>query len=321
MALVSNHILIAEDNPALIDVMREILETEGYRVTCAGNGNEALRAFERETPDLILSDVMMPQMDGFALLEAIRTHPAGAAIPFLFVSARTEHTATSRARVLGADDYIFKPFDADELSLAVRAKLKRRRAVEIFDTRAAHLQTVLMLANVIEARDEYTRGHIERVQQYALGLAQALDWDSEAFAILEFGALLHDIGKVVVPRAILNKPSSLNPDEWSVMRQHPEVGAHMLSGVDHLQPAIPYALHHHEHWDGNGYPTGLAGNNIPIEGRLLTIADTFDAMTTDRAYHAAMTKQEALNEIGRQAGRQFDPIMAETFIKLHRGDF
>lgn len=314
--LVSNHILIAEDNPALIEVMREILETEGYRVTCAVNGHEALKAFEVEQPDLILSDVMMPQMDGFALLEAIRLHPAGAAVPFLFVSARTEQTATSRARVLGADDYIFKPFDADELSLAVRAKLKRRRAVELFDTRAAHVQTVLMLANVIEARDEYTRGHIERVQSYALGLAQALGWDAEALAILEFGALLHDIGKIVVPRAILNKTSSLNPNEWAVMRQHTEIGAHLLSGVDHLQPAIPYVLHHHEHWDGNGYPAGLAGNNIPVEGRLLTIVDTFDAMTSPRPYHLAKPKQEALAEIKRLAGIQFDPIMVEIFIKL-----
>lgn len=315
-----NHILIAEDNPALIEVMREILETEGYRVTCAGNGNEALKAFEAEQPDLILSDVMMPQMDGFALLEAIRLHPAGGAVPFLFVSARTEQTATSRARVLGADDYIFKPFDADELSLAVRAKLQRRRAVELFDSRSAHVQTVLMLANVIEVRDEYTRGHIERVQKYAMGLAEALGWDTEALAILEFGALLHDIGKVVVPRAILNKPAHLTPSEWAVMREHPTVGAHMLSGVDHLQPAIAYALHHHEHWDGNGYPSGLAGNNIPIEGRLLTIADTFDAMTTERPYHAARTKQEALAEIKRLAGIQFDPIMVETFYKLHKGD-
>lgn len=312
-----NHILIAEDNPALIEVMREILETEGYRVTCAGNGNEALKAFEAEQPDLILSDVMMPQMDGFALLEAIRLHPNGAAVPFLFVSARTEQTATSRARVLGADDYIFKPFDADELSLAVRAKLRRRRAVELFDSRSAHVQTVLMLANVIEARDEYTRGHIERVQKYAMDLAEALGWDAENLAILEFGALLHDIGKVVVPRAILNKPAHLNPAEWAVMREHPTVGAHMLSGVDHLQPAIAYALHHHEHWDGNGYPSGLAGNNIPIEGRLLTIADTFDAMTTERPYHAARTKPEALEEIKRLAGIQFDPIMVETFYKLH----
>jgi putative two-component system response regulator len=312
-----NHILIAEDNPALIEVMREILETEGYRVTCAGNGNEALKAFEAEQPDLILSDVMMPQMDGFALLEAIRLHPNGGAVPFLFVSARTEQTATSRARVLGADDYIFKPFDADELSLAVRAKLRRRRAVELFDSRSAHVQTVLMLANVIEVRDEYTRGHIERVQKYAMDLAKALGWDNEMLAILEFGALLHDIGKVVVPRAILNKPAHLNPAEWAVMREHPTVGAHMLSGVDHLQPAIAYALHHHEHWDGNGYPSGLAGNNIPIEGRLLTIADTFDAMTTERPYHGARTKPEALEEIKRLAGIQFDPIMVETFYKLH----
>src|SRR5690606_17200355 len=151
--------------------MREVLETDGYRVTCAANGKEALRAFERETPDLIVSDVMMPQLDGFGLLQDVRAHPAGAAVPFLFLSARTEPMATAQASVLGADYYLFKPFDADDLSLAVRAKLDRRRAVERFDTRAAHLQTVRMLANVIEARDAHTGGHIERVQHYALELA------------------------------------------------------------------------------------------------------------------------------------------------------
>ena len=196
----AGHILLAEDNHDIIEVMREILEGEGYRVTCARNGAEAYRAFERETPDLIVSDVMMPQMDGFTLLRTVRAHAAGAAVPFLFLSARTEAAATTQARVLGADDYLFKPFDADDLSLAVRAKLARRRAVELFDTRAAHLQTVLMLANVIEARDGNTRGHVERVQRYALELARTLHWSEEALVVLEFGALLHDIGKILVPR-------------------------------------------------------------------------------------------------------------------------
>ncbi|MGH2523173.1 MAG: HD-GYP domain-containing protein, partial [Anaerolineales bacterium] len=240
----------------------------------------------------------------------------GAAVPFVFLSARAEPEATSQARVLGADDYLFKPFAPDELSLAVRAKLDRRRAVQRVDTRAAHLQTVSMLANVIETRDRYTRGHVERVQQLALALARTLGWNNEALSVLEFGALLHDLGKILVPSDILNKPRRLVSAEWAILRRHPEIGAQMLAGVDHLRGAIPYVLYHHERWDGRGYPAALAQHDIPLEGRLLAIVDTYDAMTSDRAYRTAMSSEAALQEIRKRAGSQFDPEMAEVFIHL-----
>jgi putative two-component system response regulator len=310
------YILVAEDNFDIIEVMREVLEAEGYRVTCANNGAEAYRAFQRETPDLIVSDVMMPQMDGFTLLRSVRAHPTGAAVPFLFLSARTEGAATAQARTLGADDYLFKPFDADDLLLAVRTKLERRRAVENFDTRAAHLQTVLMLANVIEARDQTTRGHVARVQHLALELGQALGWPAEALVVLEFGALLHDIGKILVPRSILNKPGRLESAEWDVLKRHPDDGAQMLAGVDHLRGAVPYVLHHHERWDGSGYPRGLAGAAIPVEGRLLAVVDAYDAMTSRRPYHAPVSSEAAVGEIMQRRSQQFDPDIAETFAHL-----
>ena len=312
------YILVAEDNFDIIEAMREVLETEGYRVTCAHNGAEAFRAFQRELPDLIVSDVMMPQMDGFALLSAVRAHATGAAVPFLFLSARTETAATAQARNLGADDYLFKPFAADDLVQAVRAKLQRRRAVINFDTRAAHLQTVQMLANVIEARDQTTSGHVQRVQHLAMQLAQALAWPAEVLVVLEFGALLHDIGKILVPREILNKPGRLDPADWEILKRHPEDGAHMLGGVDHLRAAIPYVRHHHERWDGTGYPDRLAGANIPIEGRLLAVVDAYDAMTSLRPYPGVKSSQIATAEILAGRGRQFDPAIAEVFARLHQ---
>jgi putative two-component system response regulator len=314
--LPSAKILIIEDDADLIGIMQDILEGDGHRIISARNGPSALRLFEQELPDLILSDIMIPDMDGFAVLEAVRAHPQGKAVPFLFVTARTERRDVGRARDLGADDYIAKPFGVDELRKAVRAKLERRRTIELFTTRIAHLQTVTMLANAIEARDKYTRGHVERVRAYALELGTALGWGDEALVFLEVGSLLHDIGKISVPEAILNKTGPLVASEWVTMRQHPEVGARMLEGVDHLHSALPYVLYHHERWDGKGYPTGAAGKNIPIEGRLLGIVDAFDAMTTSRPYRSGLSQEAALAEIRKGRGSQFDPELADVFLNL-----
>lgn len=312
------HILLAEDNADILSIMAEMLLSEGYRVTATLNGAEALDAFRVETPDLIVSDIMMPRLDGFGLLEAVRAHPQGLGVPFLFLSARTESAVTSRARSLGADDYIFKPFAPDDLLVAVKAKLERRRTLQLFDTRSAHLQTVSMLANVIEARESYTRGHVERVQSYALELARALGWDQEALAVCEYGALLHDIGKVRVPRAILNKRGPLLYREWALLRRHPETGARMLENIAHLQGARPYIFSHHERWDGAGYPARLAGKDIPREGRLLAVVDAYDSMTSDRPYRRALPAAAALHEIGRLRAAQFDPEVAEVFIFLRQ---
>jgi putative two-component system response regulator len=309
-------VLIVEDDADLVGIMRDILETDGHEVITVRNGPAAIASFTNDKPDLILSDIMMPDMDGFAVLQAVRSHPDGLAIPFLFVSARTERRDLTRARDLGADDFIFKPFGVDELSKAVRAKLERKRVVELFNTRSAHLQTVTLLANAIEARDKYTRGHVERVRTYALQLARALEWGAEALIILEFGALLHDIGKISVPEQILNKTGPLDSSEWEQMRQHPEVGARMLEGVDHLHAALPYVLYHHERWDGKGYPHGIGGEEIPPEGRLLAVVDAYDAMTTSRPYRKGLSEVDAVAEIHKGLGVQFDPTMGTAFLKI-----
>ncbi len=311
-----HHILVVEDNFDILAVMQDLLEGDGYRVSLANNGYEGLQAFDREVPDLIISDLMMPRLDGFGLLEAVRAQTRGAGVPFLFLSARTETAMTTRARSLGADDYLFKPFAPEDLLIAVRSKLDRRRTLQLFDTRSAHLQTVTMLANTIEARESYTRGHVDRVQKYALALARALGWNAEALAICAFGAILHDIGKIQVPRRILNKRRPLTHSEWVLLRRHPEIGARMLQGIDHLHDAIPYVLCHHERWDGRGYPARLIGRTVPSEGRLLAIVDSFDAMTSDRPYRRALGLERALAEIQRGANAQFDPLMVEAFMGL-----
>jgi len=311
-------ILLVEDDALLLEVMRNILETEGYAVHPACNGKQALDYFVGNKPDLIISDIMMPEMDGYEFLESVRVMPNGVTVPFLFLSARTERADVSRARLLGVDDYLFKPFDAQELIDTVRSRLDRRRMVELFDTRSAHLQTVIMLANVIEARDPYTAGHIERVRRLALNLAFALDWTHEEIVILEFGAILHDIGKIIVPSRVLKNSGPLDDEEWKVMRQHPEAGAKMLEGVDHLKAASAYVLSHHEGWNGSGYPLGLRGEKIPREGRLLAIVDAFDAMTTNRPYHISMMAKEAFEELKKNRGIFFDPDMVDVFIQSYK---
>ncbi len=311
-------ILLVEDNSLLLDVMTNILEAEGFKIFPAANGKQALELFKTIHPDVVVSDIMMPVMDGYEMLEQVRLLPSGQTVPFLFLSARTERSDVSRARALGVDDYLFKPFDAPELVNAVRSRLERRRVVELFDTRAAHLQTVIMLANVIETRDPYTAGHLERVRRLALSLAFALNWKIEDIAILEFGAILHDVGKIIVPSKVLKKTGPLNEDEWKLMRKHPEAGAKMLEGVDHLKSAIPFVLYHHERWNGTGYPFGMKGEDIPREGRLLAIVDAFDAMTTNRPYHASMSAKEALADVTRNSGTFYDPQMASVFIQSYK---
>jgi putative two-component system response regulator len=313
-----SNILLVEDDALLLEVMCNILEGEGFEIHPAKNGRQALELFMNLTPDLIISDIMMPEMDGYELLKSVRNLPNGVTVPFLFLTARTERADVSRARTLGVDDYLFKPFDAPELINAVQSRLDRRHLVEMFDTRTAHLQTVIMLANVIEARDPYTAGHLERVRRLALNLAFALDWENEQIVFLEFGAILHDIGKITVPSKVLKKTGPLDESEWKLMRQHPEAGAKMLEGVDHLKAAIPYVLYHHEWWNGSGYPMGLKGENIPREGRLLAIVDAFDAMTTNRPYHVSMMAKDAIEEISENRGIYFDPDMVDVFIRAYQ---
>jgi putative two-component system response regulator len=310
-------ILLAEDDDILRSMTTTILEMAGHQVFSYENGELALEAFPSVAPDLIVSDISMPFLTGYGLLDGVRQLAEGKVVPFLFLSALSERDDVTRARELGADDYLFKPYDPDELITAVRTRLERRRAAELFDTRQAHLQTVILLANIIEARDEYTRGHVERVQEYAQELGQALGWSPEDLAILEYGALLHDVGKVSIPEAILNKPDHLTPEEISVMKQHTITGVKIIDGIAHLHAARAYILYHHEKWDGTGYPEGLKGEAIPREGRLLALADVFDALTSDRSYHTGMTVGQGLDFIRRESGKHFDPKMALVFIKLH----
>lgn len=314
-----SRILLAEDDDFLRAMTKKLLEVQGFDVFAYSDGQTALDAFLSVSPDLIISDINMPLLDGYGLLDKVRQLPRGEVVPFLFLSAHSQREDVTQARALGADDFLFKPFEPEELFAAIEARLQRRRVSELFDTREAHLQTITLLANVIEARDLYTRGHVERVQAYALELGRALDWPSDELVVLEYGALLHDIGKITVPETVLNKPGELTPGELVIMQEHTIAGGKIIRGLTHLKEALPYILYHHEKWDGSGYPEGLKGESIPLEGRLLALADVYDALTSERPYHRKMGFGDALALISRDIGKHFDPLMAGVFVHIQQG--
>lgn len=293
----------------MLVAFRDILESEGYSVSTAANGQDALHVLERIQPDLILSDISMPFMGGIELLDAVRDRPNGGAIPFIFITARGTREDIFAAKAKGVDDYITKPVTRQELLAAVEARLQRTDELMLIQ-----LKSVLrVLANGIEARDPYTLNHVEAVNAYAQAIATELGWEEQDLEALEFGAILHDIGKIGVPEKVLIKTGPLDPDEWDEMRKHPIYGAHMIRGNPYLEDALPLILHHHERWDGRGYPDGLSGEDIPLGARLLAVADTFHAMTSDRPYRVAIPAEKSYEEILAQSGRQFDPRMVQAF--------
>jgi putative two-component system response regulator len=314
-------LLVVEDDPAMLVALRDILEASGYTVHTAANGQAALEVMGRLRPNLILSDIAMPIMDGIELFDAVRRMPDAATIPFIFLTARGTREDIFAAKSLGADDYITKPITSQELLAAVKARLQRTDELLLAQLKAAYKASLRALANAIESRDHYTRFHVERVNAYAQAVGHELGWSDDQLETLEFGAILHDIGKISIPEAILRKTGPLSKEEWEEMREHPRVGARMVEDIPYLAPAVPTIRAHHERWDGSGYPEGLRDSGIPDSARLLAIVDAFDAMTSDRPYHAAVDTGHAQAEITSQSGRLFDPAMVDAFNRCYqRGD-
>jgi putative nucleotidyltransferase with HDIG domain len=306
-------LLIVEDNPVLREGLQEMLELEGFYVMTASNGREALEKMAAQSPDLILSDIAMPEMDGYAFFRAVRNNPEWISIPFLFLTARGEKHDILAGKDLGADDYLVKPLTREELLTAVRARLGRSQQLRVAQLQQAYETSLTVLANAIEVRDHYTRGHVERVMAYAFAIAEQLDWRVQQMEQLRFGAILHDIGKIQISEAILRKRDRLTPEEWNEIRRHPISGADMVRDIPYLAPAIPIIRYHHERWDGTGYPDGLVGDAIPIGARIVSVADAFDAMTTERPYSPARPPQEAYEEILSRSGTQYDPAVVAAF--------
>ena len=306
-------ILLVEDSDVLRQGLKSLLEQENYQVITGGNGREALKKMELKTPDLILADILMPEMDGYALFEAVRTRPEWISIPFIFLTARRERKHILAGKRLGAEDYLLKPISPEDLLTAIRSRLGRSQQLLLAQLQESYEASLIMLANAIEVRDPYNRGHVERVMNYAQTIAEYLGWSSTEINNLRFGSILHDIGKINIPENILRKSGSLSEEEWVEMRKHPEMGAELVKGIHYLDPAVPVILYHHERWNGSGYPFGMKKEDIPLSARIVAIADSFDAMTTKRPYRDELTPEQACNEVISGSGIQYDPLMVEAF--------
>lgn len=306
-------LLLVDDEPTNLQVLRHILQDD-YRLLFAKDGPKALELAGRERPALVLLDVMMPGMTGHEVCQQLKNDPATREIPVIFVTALADTEDEAKGFEVGAVDYITKPVSPAIVKARVRTHLSLVRMDELKRTR---LEIVQRLGLAAEYKDNETGLHVIRMSHYSRILARALGWSEADCDDLLNAAPMHDVGKIGIPDAVLRKPGKLDADEWAVMRQHVSIGANIIgehpSGL--LRMAQRIALTHHEKWDGSGYPNGLAGEDIPIEGRIVAIADVFDALTSERPYKQAWPVEEAVAFLRDQSGQHFDPDLVELFIQ------
>ena len=307
-------LLLVDDEPTNLQVLRHILQAD-YRLLFATDGERALQVAREQRPDLVLLDIMMPHMDGYAVCCALKADAATASIPVIFITALDDSQDETAGFDVGAVDYITKPVSPPVVRARVRTHLSLVRMDELRETR---LQIVQRLGRAAEYKDNETGMHVIRMSHFSKLLALAAGHSPAWAEDLLNAAPMHDVGKIGIPDAVLRKPGPLDADEWATMRRHPEIGAEIIgehpSGV--LQLAREIALAHHEKWDGSGYPRGLAGEAIPLSARIVAIADVFDALTTRRPYKEPWPVQEAMNHIAAQAGKHFDPALVALFAPL-----
>ncbi|SEE07025.1 response regulator [Pseudomonas anguilliseptica] len=306
-------LLLVDDEATNLQVLRHILQ-EDYRLLFAKDGGKALEMAERERPDLILLDVMMPGMTGYEVCQALKAQAHLEAVPVIFVTALADVEDEARGFAVGAVDYITKPVSPPIVRARVRTHLSLVRMDELRQTR---LQIVQRLGMAAEYKDNETGLHVIRMSHFSKVLALAAGFSEAAAEELLNAAPMHDVGKIGIPNAVLRKPGKLDEQEWAVMRQHVEIGARIIgehaSGL--LRTAQRIALSHHEKWDGTGYPNGLSGEDIPLEGRIVAIADVFDALTSVRPYKTAWSVEEAVGLLREESGKHFDPQLVELFIQ------
>lgn len=306
-------LLLVDDEPANLQVLRNIFGDD-YRLLFAKDGDRALELAHNESPDLILLDVMMPGKSGHAVCAALKADPTTRKIPVIFVTALADAENEARGFELGAVDYVTKPISAPVVRARVKNHLSLVRVDELVESRLAVVQR---LGRAAEYKDNETGLHVIRMSYFSRLIALEAGMSNAWADTLLNAAPMHDIGKIGIPDAVLQKPGKLNPEEWAVMQKHAEIGAEIIGedGSDLLQMAREVALHHHEKWDGSGYPKGLKGKDIPLSARIVALADVFDALTSERPYKKAWSIEQATDLLKEQSGQHFDPELVEAFFR------
>jgi putative nucleotidyltransferase with HDIG domain len=333
----AENILVVDDEEAIREVVSTLLQAQGYACTVCPNGRIALDTFRKGSFDLVLSDIVMPEMDGIKLLSELRLDDPD--VPVIMVTAMHDISIALEAIRAGAYDYILKPFEKDQLHLSVRRALEHRRlvlenltyqsdlehlvaertqqlSIALQDLEQSYDYTLEALGGALDAKDAETEGHCQRVTAFTITIAKAMGVDKGLLRHIARGAFLHDIGKMGVPDSILRKPGPLTTEERDIMRKHCQIGFSVLERIPFLKEAAEIVLSHQECYDGSGYPRGLKGEEIPLGARIFAVADTLDAMISDRPYRKALPISAAQEEIRRYSGRQFDPAVVEVFLSM-----
>jgi putative two-component system response regulator len=323
---VTGTILVADDQLANRELLEELLSAEGFKVMLVNDGADALRALADCPIDLILLDVMMPRLNGFETCERIKSNPETYLIPAILLTSLADKQDRIQGIKAGADDFLSRPIDPTELLARVRSLLKLKMRTDELERAESVLFT---LARSIEGKDPYTHGHCERLAEYSARLGEQIALPENQITALRRAGVVHDIGKIAIPDAILLKPSSLTADEWKLMREHSVVGERICAPLKSFRLVLPIIRHHHEKYDGSGYPDGLRGEGIPITARVLQIVDVYDALTTDRPYKKAFSITDALQTMKEEVAKgwwdanifaQFEQLVREgTATFLSRG--
>ena len=313
---VTGNIVVADDQPANRELLEELLTTQGFRVITVSDGAEVIQELTRTQIDLVLMDVMMPHLTGFQACEKIKSNPETDLIPVILITALSDKQDRIEGIKVGADDFLIRPVDQIELLARVRSLLTLKQRTDELE----RAESVLFsLARSIEGKDPYTHGHCERLADYSSRLGRQLGLSEDQITALRRAGIVHDVGKIAVPDAILLKPGRLTPDEWAVIREHSVIGERICAPLKSFRLVLPIIRHHHEKLDGSGYPDGLRGEAIPIAARVLQIVDVYDALTTDRPYKKAFSIRDALQTMKEEVAKGWwDPRIFDQFERLVR---
>ncbi len=306
-------ILLVDDNATNVELLHAQLKPFGYEIEKAYDGEEALKKIEASPPDLILLDLMMPRLSGYEVCQKVKTDPKTQLIPVIVITALKELDDKIKAIEMGADDFLMKPFNKVELVTRVKSLLKLK---QLYDDVDRSETIIFTLAEMLEAKDVYTRGHSERVAKYAVLLAKQIGLTDQDQEWIKRGALLHDVGKIGIRESILNKPEKLSQAELAHIRSHPARGCEICKSLNSLSPLLPIIRHHHERVDGLGYPDGVSGKDLALAPRIVSIADSYDAMTSNRPYRKGIPPAEALKIFDKEkSSGQWDTQLVDQFIK------